>query len=110
MEVTLLNSLLIDALNEPNEQTRVGVFWCYAPDHDIEIYLLKIMLYENKFFIEARGQGFIERYGNKFILRDAYKGEVIFTLDDVLFLIDLWDKADRLIVNTIYIPEHENLA
>jgi len=110
MEIMLLQELLIDALNEPSEETRVGVFWCYAPDHETEIYLLKLMLYENRFFIELRSEGYIERYGNNFILRNKSKEEVTFSLDDVLFLIDLWDKQDRSIVNTIYLPEYENEA
>lgn len=48
MQTELLRELLDEALNEPNEQSRVNTFWCYAPDYDECIRDFKIIFMDEK--------------------------------------------------------------
>jgi hypothetical protein len=88
MQTELLRDLLNEALKEPNEDTRTGCFWVYAPDYDIEIGILFKKIYK----LSLDGCT-VTRKNNDFLIEDSHGGTDIYTECEMGFLIDLWEKA-----------------
>jgi hypothetical protein len=102
MQVELLRDLFNDAINEPNEDTRVGCFWCFASDYEECLPFLKEILMNEKIESIVTEDCKIERIENSFTLKDFHGGIDIYSYEDAAFLVDLWDKAQNVKPNKIY--------
>jgi|GEM_PF-4214263 hypothetical protein len=93
MQIKSLRELLNEALNEDDEETRVGSFWCFAEDYDKYIPTFKkIFSDESMHWIQSEGC-IIERINDVFIIEDSRGIKDTFTQYEMGFIIDLWEKT-----------------
>jgi len=101
MEVKLLKELINDAINEPNEDIREGDFWCYAPDYDKCIPVLKKIFFDEKIEEIKSAECNIQRINGQFLIEDSYGKKDLFTKEEISLFIALWEKAQTREVNNI---------
>lgn len=105
MQVELLRDLFNQAFNEPDEQTRVGCFWCFACDYDNCLPFFKEILLNKELKVITSKECVITKKGNGFLIEDLHGNADFYSFEEAIFLIDLWDKAQEADskVNTIYL-------
>lgn len=102
MEVKLLRDLLNKAMSNPNEESRVGMFWCYEPDYETSLPLIKILLSDPKRNKIKSEDCSIERLSkSRFLMKDNYGGQGIFSLDEMKLLADIWERVQKVEPNVI---------
>lgn len=101
MQVELLRDLINDAIQEPDEQIKIGTFWCFAPDYDDEVPIfIAIFFSDNVVSIECN-ELVIIKSENEFLVFDRYGREDAFTYDEVKLLIYLWEESFKVETNVV---------
>ena len=93
MEVHLLRDLLNDALNDPDEKSRIGSFWVFAEDYDECIPILKKIFFDKEMKEIFSDECNVKRINETFFIEDPYGGKDIFTNDEMELVIHLWEKS-----------------
>lgn len=96
VEVKLLRLNINDALHEPDEKTRIGKFWCVAPDYDKIFPIINKILFDKsiKKIIDANCT--IERQEGGFGIKDSYGNHDTFTQDEILLFVELYKRSQNL--------------
>lgn len=102
MHINLLRELLDDALNEENEENRVGSLWVHCDHYDESIELFREVFLNKSIRIGFSTDCRIERVEQGFLIEDLYGRNDIFTIEEMDFLIDLWLKTFQHKVNYVY--------
>ena len=106
MEVKLLRSDIDDAMNTADEQVRLGVFWCHAPHYDGCFPVFKQIFVDEKIEEIRSEECVIKRREKGFLVDDPYGEQDFFTYEEVSLFIDLWEKAQQVVPNEVYLgPE-----
>lgn len=101
MQVELLRSLIDTALSEPDQETQIGVFWCFAQNYDNEVPLIKA-LFSSESVVSIESDGLvIMKTNDEFVIVDHYGRSDVFTYQEIQRLIFLWDESFNVKVNTI---------
>lgn len=101
MDVGLLRSDITKALNELDEETRIGRFWSVAQLYDDCVPVFKIIFLNEKIGKIITNEYEIEKINGAFLIRDSRGEQDTFTNHEIGLLIDLWEKAQRINVNEI---------
>lgn len=111
MQLNLLRYLFSDAINEPNEESRVGVFWCHASCgcYDEFFSMLKIIFYNEKLTLISSSECTIAKGKKGFLIKDSDGEEDVYLHDEIVFLIDLWDKGLKIVPNIIDLDPQEKV-
>jgi hypothetical protein len=115
MQVESLRDIINEILSYAEEETRVGIFWCYAADYDACYPIFKDIFTNKKIWTSISGECIIKRCNEGFLVKDPYGGRDVFTNDEVALFLDLWEKAQKAKPQVIYmdydeiIKEEENV-
>lgn len=108
MQVELLRDLINQAIQEPNEQIRIGNFWCFAPDYDDEVPIFRAIFFSDNVVSIECDELVIIKSENEFLIFDRYGGEDRFTYDEVKLLIYLWEESFKVETNVIKLDQHHD--
>ena len=101
MEVKLLKSDINDLLKEPDEDSRVGILWCYADHYDDCFEVFQVLLYVEE-VKEIKHEAYtVKRCKKGFLIRDSFGDQEILTNDEILFFVRLWKKVLEVKPNVI---------
>ena len=101
MEVHLLRDLIDTALAEPNQETQIGVFACYAPDYDDEVPLFKALFFSKTAVSIISEELTIVKSSEKFVVTDRHGETDVFTYQEISLLIFLWDEPFKIKISLI---------
>lgn len=110
MQVELLRDLFNQALEDHDESSRVGNFWCFADDYSECLTMLKTMMLNKHIQEIAADDCTITRKETGFFFKDPHGGQDTYSFDEAYFLIDLWHKTQIVIPNIIQWPPQEDIT
>lgn len=93
MQTELLRELLDEALNDPDEKNRVSNFWVYALPYDDCIAMFRKIFNNKDLQSLSSDECKVTRIKEGFFIEDRHGGKDTYSLKEMGFLIDLWEKS-----------------
>jgi hypothetical protein len=103
MQVHLLRDIFNWISEESEEKIRVGIFYCYAPDYEETLPVLKLILEKPEVQTISSEDCVIYRIGDRFLITDMHGGRDFYSYQDARFFVDVWDKVQKVEPNIIYL-------
>lgn len=107
MQIKSLRELLNEALDEEDEATRVGSFWCFAEDYDKPMPIFKKIFSDESMSWTKSEECRIDRINGAFLIEDKHETKDTFTYYEMGFMIDLWEKTFLVEPNIIDYTKEE---